>query len=75
MLGEAPNNSPGNTKLTKSEEISLTPSTRNETTVRLDHVGAGPVDSVTAKSPETQYSQDIRSSSRQGSFLVKFFII
>ncbi|KAF7840126.1 protein trichome birefringence-like 14 [Senna tora] len=62
---EAPNNALGSTKLTKSEEISLNPSSGNETKVQLDFVGASPVHSVTAESPEMQYSQGIRPSSKR----------
>lgn len=66
----APNNSMGGPKPTKSEEIALYSSNKNESELQLNHADAIPVHSVPSYSPEIQYIQGVRSSSgRKGIFL------
>ncbi|XP_061346854.1 protein trichome birefringence-like 14 [Gastrolobium bilobum] len=61
---EVPVDSVGATKLDKGMEKSLIPIRENKTEPKLDFEGATAADSIPAESPEIQYNQDVRSSSR-----------
>ena len=61
---EAPTESVGTPTLEKGVEKSTTPITENGTKLQLDTKDVAAVDSIPAESPETQYNQNVMSSSR-----------
>lgn len=61
---KTPIESVGTSTLEKGVEKSLSPITENGTKLRLDTEGVAAVDSVPAESPESQYNQNVTSSTR-----------